>query len=346
MILKIMISSFENNNRWLKMTRKKILITGIASLLVASFGYIQYVSCVPHAQQLNEFMVDGGDGVIGAATTSALIHSIDVLTDKKNGGYQSSGLLSKVGLQDNIVSWEHGVRYADIDFAQSLQMYFSKQNSNSKGDPVLKKTVGYLNFPPDSFIFPSSKSQYKKTMHGVMDYQARLMDKDESNAQFVARVGTLTPWLKLVMVRLDGYNQNLRMAVGSRDVNTNTAGDRGGESSKVDHASDFTLQKTPWLEIDNVFWETYGYCEALIEQLEAIRVDFSTTLADKNNLPILDQVLTDLRSTQKKTDFFVTLNGSSDDSYGYTSNYSLVMASSVGAAARNINSLVTSMNND
>ena len=328
------------------MSFKKKLLIGVGSLCVVTLGYIEYVSFVPHSQPLSKFMASGGDKVIGVASTSALIHSLNVLVNSKNGGYQSSGILSKLGLQDNIVSWEHGVRYADIDFAQSMQMHFSKQNSNSKDDPVLKKTVGYLNFPPDSFIMPSSAGQYKKTMKGILDYQTRLMDKDEFDAQFVARVGTLTPWLKLVVTRLDGYNQNLRMAVGSEDVDTNTAGDRGSESSKNRSFGNTELQKTPWVDIDNVFWETYGYCEALIEQFEAIRVDFAQTLADKNNLPTLDQVILDLKGTQKQVDSFMVLNGSSDTSYGFASNYSLVMASSVGTAARNVTSLITSLNND
>lgn len=328
------------------MISKKKVLVGLGLVCAATFGYIEYVSCVPHAEPLEKFMVTGGDGVVGAATTSALIHSIDVLVNKKDGGYQSSGLLAKLGLQDNIVSWEHGVRYADIDFAQALQMYFSKQNVNANGDPVLKETVGYLSYQPDSYMMPSSESQYRKTMKGVQNYQQRLMDKDEFNAQFVARSGTLTPWLKLVVARLEGYNNNLMMAVGSEDVDTNTAGDRGAKDSKSALKPKSSLKKTPWLEIDNVFWESYGYCEALIEQLEAIRVDFADTLADKNNLPTIDQVIVDLKATQKSVDSFVVLNGSSREAYGFTSNYSLVMASSVGAASRNITSLITSLNND
>ncbi|UKA04889.1 DUF2333 family protein [Photobacterium damselae] len=328
------------------MLRKNLLV-GVGALCLATFGYIEYVACVPHAQPLDKFLVEGGDGIIGAATTSALIHSINVLVEEKNGGYQSSGILSKIGLQDDVVSWEHGVRYADMDFAQALQMFFSKQNVNANGDPVLKETVGYLSYQPDSYFLPSSASQYKKTMKGVMDYQKRLLDKNEFNAQFVARAGTLTPWLKMVVARLEGYNSSLMMAVGSVDVGTDTAGERGGKDSKADGwKQGVAIKKTPWLEIDNVFWESYGYCEALIEQLEAIEVDFAETLKDKNNLPTLKQVIVDLKATQKSVDSFMVLNGSSRESYGFAANYSLVMASSVGSASRNVTSLIKSLNND
>ncbi|WP_181318357.1 DUF2333 family protein [Photobacterium kishitanii] len=324
-------------------------MAGLCAISVCAFSYIEYVSFTPDISPLSDVVkiayedngspVRGTD-VPGVATTSTLANILDVMIDKKNGGFQSSGILAKLGLQDNITSWETGVRYMAIDFSQALQLNFSKQNSNQDDDPVLRKTVGLLTFPATSYWFPSSESQYAKTLDGVRDFESRLLDSDDSNAQFVARVGTLTPWLGMVSKRLDGYNQKLLMSQDYYRVNTNLAGDREGGESKT--SPDFSLDRTPWVEVDNVFFEARGACWALIQEFEAIASDFNRTLKDKNNLPMVEQIIADLKKTQEEPAFFMVLNGGG---YGFTSNYSLTLASYIGSASRNLHSLIKSLNN-
>ena len=87
--------------------------------------------------------------------------------------------------------------------------------------------------------------------------------------------------------------------------------------------------KTPWLEIDDVFYEARGSVWALIHFLRAIEVDFEPVLMKKNALVSLRQIIRELESTQDYVWSPMILNGTG---FGFVANHSLVMASYLSRA--------------
>ena len=89
------------------------------------------------------------------------------------------------------------------------------------------------------------------------------------------------------------------------------------------------MVKTPWLELDDVFYEARGSTWALIHFLRAIEVDLSDVLDDKNALVSLRQIIRELEGTQEPMWSPIIMNGTG---FGLFANHSLVMASYISRA--------------
>ena len=87
--------------------------------------------------------------------------------------------------------------------------------------------------------------------------------------------------------------------------------------------------KTPWLELDDVFYEARGSSWALLHFLRAVEADFSGVLEKKNALISLRQIIRELEATQDIIWSPMILNG---EGFGFVANHSLVMASYISRA--------------
>ncbi len=131
----------------------------------------------------------------------------------------------------------------------------------------------------------------------------------------------------MVSKRLGSLAQRLSYAVGQAHLDTALAGDRAATQSKPLPADQRT--KTPWLKIDDNFFEARGYTWALLQTLRAMEVDFATVLQDKNALVSLKQIIRELQNTQNVIWSPMILNGTG---FGPMANHSLVMASYISRA--------------
>ena len=91
--------------------------------------------------------------------------------------------------------------------------------------------------------------------------------------------------------------------------------------------------KTPWHEIDDVFYEARGTSWALVHLLHSIEYDFADVLQKKNALISLRQIIRELEATQQAVWSPIILNGSG---FGLFANHSLVMASYISRAKAGI----------
>ena len=87
--------------------------------------------------------------------------------------------------------------------------------------------------------------------------------------------------------------------------------------------------KTPWLEVDDVFYEARGATWALIHFLRAVEVDFADVLQNKNARVSVQQIIRELEATQESVYSPMILNGGG---FGLWANHSLVMASYISRA--------------
>lgn len=182
-------------------------------------------------------------------------------------------------------------------------------------------------FDSGSWILPSSESEYRQAQDYTRGYFRRLSDSTQAEAQFFARADNLRYWLSTVNTRLGSLSQRLSASVGQRRINTDLAGDSGASQSTV--APREMEVKTPWLEIDDVFYEARGTTWALIHFLKALEVDFADVLAKKNARVSLQQIIRELEASQETLWSPLILNGTG---FGLVANHSLVMASYISRA--------------
>jgi hypothetical protein len=168
---------------------------------------------------------------------------------------------------------------------------------------------------------------YREGIQKLESYLARLTDPNKPDAQFYSRADNLRIWLEVVSTRMGSLSQRLSASVGQTRINTDLAGD--AEASQSTGRSAELEIKTPWLQIDNVFYEARGATWALIHYLRAMEYDFADVLQKKNALISLQQIVRELEQSQEPIFSPLILNGTG---FGLVANHSLVMASYISRA--------------
>ena len=264
--------------------------------------------------------------VTGSATTATLIHMAEILLEKP-GGFISNDILPPGVWLDNISNWEYGVLIQMRDASKAMREAFSRSQSQSKEDRDLSRVEPRFNFDHQSWAIPASESQYEEAIEFLSSYYNRLLNRNISDAQFYARADNLNYWLQTVETRLGSLSQRLSASVGQRRINTDLAGDSAATQSTP--APQEIEAKTPWLQIDDIFYEARGTTWALVHLLKAVEIDFEEILKRKNALVSLRQIIRELESSQETVYSPIILNGSG---FGLVANHSLVMASYISRA--------------
>lgn len=275
--------------------------------------------------------------VTGTVTTATAIRIGETLLDKP-GGYLTNDVSLPGALLDNIPNWEFGALTAWRDLTNAMRNDFSRAQSQSVENKDLEIAQPQSNYQSDSWILPSSESEYRKGIDALYRYNRGLSDTGTVQAQFFARADNLTTYLEVVEKRLGSLAQRLSYAVGQTRLDTALAGDPNARQSTPAPAQ--IQNKTPWLKIDDTFFEARGYTWALLHILQAMQVDFAPVLKDKNAEVSLQQITRELKNTQNIIWSPLILNGTG---YGPMANHSLVSASyisRVNAAITDLRSLL------
>ncbi len=269
---------------------------------------------------------DGKQMVIGFATVETVKTVVGTLLNKP-GGYISNDRFPPGLWMDNMPSWEYGVLVQVRDLTRALRKDFARSQSQSAEDADLAKAEPRFNFDNKSWVLPSSESEYQEGINSLNRYQARLSDPNQKGALFYARADNLNNWLGDVATRLGSLSQRLSASVGRVKLNTalKTEALAPGEVPQVDEE----VVETPWMQIDNVFYEARGQAWALSHLLRAIEVDFADVLAKKNATVSVRQIIRELEASQETLWSPMILNGSG---YGVLANHSLVMANYISRA--------------
>ncbi len=264
--------------------------------------------------------------VTGTTMTATLIKVTETLLEKP-GGYLSNDIAPPGVFLDNMPAWEFGALVQVRDLSKAMRETLSRSQSQSREDPDLALAEPQFNYDNSSWILPSSEDEYETGVRKLRSYARRLADPDKPDAQFYARADNLRYWLGTVDSRLGSLSQRLSASVGRSRLNTDLAGDTAAQQSTP--APDELDVKTPWTQIDDVFYEARGSSWAIIQFLRAAEVDFADVLAKKNATVSLRQIIRELENTQDAMWSPVLLNGSG---FGPLANHSLVMASYISRA--------------
>jgi hypothetical protein len=87
--------------------------------------------------------------------------------------------------------------------------------------------------------------------------------------------------------------------------------------------------RTPWLKIDDVFYEARGYSWALLHMFKVLAIEFEPVLRDKNAEVSIQQVIRDLDGATARMWSPMVLNG---QGFGFLVNHSLILASYIARA--------------
>jgi hypothetical protein len=302
------------------------VIAGVA--VIALIGV--WVLCYWWSREPAVFFVNDkapdGNAVVGYSTVDTLTRVVDWMLNKP-GGYLSNDIAPPSAWLDNAPSFEFGVLVQCRDLARTLRNDYSRSQSQSVEDRDLIVAEPALNYTNDRWLIPSTEGKYEEALAALNSYKQRLIDADPADGQFYARADNLSQWLVSVEGRLGSLSQRLAASVGQVRVNTDLGGSRTGDSARP--ADGDVTVKTPWLEIDDVFYEARGTTWALLLFLRAAQFDFERTLEDKNAIVSLRQIIRELEEALAPIGSPMIMNG---QGFGMFANHSLVLASYVSRA--------------
>ena len=264
--------------------------------------------------------------VVGYATTQTVINVADTLLHKP-GGFTSNDIAPPFIILDNMPSFEFGALVQIRDLTRAMRKDIARSQSQSTEDVDLSLAEPFFNLSHTHLFLPSSEGEYEDGIKALERFKARLLDDENHNVQFYARADNLRNWLQDVETRLGSLSQRLSASVEHSRINTDLAGDAAAQQSTL--GGNEVSVKTPYFQIDNVFYEARGATWALIQFLRAIEVDFHDVLEKKNALASVQQIIRELESCQETVWSPVILNGSG---FGALANHSLIMANYISRA--------------
>ena len=267
---------------------------------------------------------------LGFVYTNTLAHMVEVLMEKP-GGYISNDVAPPGLFLDNIRSWEYGALVMLRDGTTALRNHFARNQSQSIEDKDLANAEPYFYYEPNSWALPSTESEYDKGIKSLHHYMQRLHTPGKDRrAQFYSRSDNLWTYLDVIIKRLGGLSTRL---TASTDRFAGAAGALYDPSGQIE--AQFTEEKThgvgrtPWLLVDDIFYEARGAAWALLHILEAIQIDFEDIILDKRAMNTLDNMIHALENALTPILSPMILSG---DGFGMFANYSLSMANYIARA--------------
>ena len=266
------------------------------------------------------------DMPVGYVYTNTLAHMAEILMHKP-GGYITNDVAPPGLVLDNIKNWEYGALIMLRDATTALRNHFSRDQSQSAEDSDLAIAEPYFYYERNSWALPSTESEYQKGIEALHDYMSRLKSPkaNQKRGQFYSRADNLWQYTEVVIKRLGGLSTRLG---ASTDRHEDIIA-LGGTAVPIGDNKSPLLKRTPWLEIDDVFYEARGASWALLHILKAIKHDFADILLDKRAMRTVDTMIYAMENALTPILSPMILSG---NGFGLYANYSLSMANYIARA--------------
>ncbi|MFA5983810.1 MAG: DUF2333 family protein [Methylococcaceae bacterium] len=268
---------------------------------------------------------------LGYTYANTLAHIAEVLLHKP-GGYLTNDVAPPGVLLDNIPNFEYGALVMLRDATSALRNHFARDQSQSEEDPDLAIAEPYFYYEHNSWALPSTEAEYEKGVEALHKYMGRLQHYGGpvKRAQFYSRADNLWQYVEVVIKRLGGLSTRLGASVSGAAEIPGVAVIAPAELTSAPESIKYgRIRQTPWLEIDDIFYEARGASWALLHILKAIKYDFHDILLDKRAMNTVDIMIKELENALAPTFSPMVLNGSG---YGLFANYSLSMANYIARA--------------
>lgn len=308
-----------STSKWTKVTAWTL---GVILLLMFVIAF--WASREPKTFWVNR-SAEQESAIVGYATVDTLVRVAETLLEK-NAGYLTNDKLPPFLFLDNIPSWELGVVNQMRDLGRVMRDDYTRSQSQSKEDPDVAEGSPMFFYDNNSWVFPTTESEYREGIRAFTRYRDRLGAGD-ADTVFYARADNLREWLSQVEKRLGSLTRRLGNSVARTRINDDLAGDAAAESSGSQ--PDTVNVRTSWWKTDNIFFEARGTAWALVHFFRAAEFDFAHVLQDKNAETSVRQIIRELEASLDPLRSPMILNGGG---YGLTANHSLVMANYLARA--------------
>jgi len=308
-----------STKKWTKITAWAL---GVFLLLMFIISF--WASREPKVFWVNR-SAEQNSAVVGYSTVDTLVRVAETLL-QKNGGYQTNDKLPPFLFLDNIPSWELGIVNQLSDLGRVMRDDYTRSQSQSKEDADVATGTPKFFYDNNSWVFPTTESEYKEGIRAFARYRDRLGAGDP-DTQFYARADNLREWLSQVEKRLGSLTRRLGNSVAKTRINEDLAGDAAAEAAAVQ--PDTVDVRTSWWKTDNIFFEARGTAWALVHFFRAAEFDFAHVLQDKNAEASVRQIIRELEASLDPLRSPMIMNGGG---YGLTANHSLVMANYLARA--------------
>ena len=310
---------------------KRFTIAGVVVCALAVLGTGIYWSLQPAAFDVKDVALERVDGdesrLIPGAVAATAVGQVARTLIEKPGGYLHNDVSIPGIYLDNMPSWEYGALKEVRDSLRALRNDFSRSQTQSVESLDLRKAEEFLNYDVESWILPSTESEFRDGIQAIDRYFDALIAGDGQTAGFFTRADNLAAYMAVVEKRLGSYAQRLSASVNDSEL-TAALVPESQESAPADTLAS-ARSRTPWLEIDDIFYEARGYAWALSHMFKALAIEFEPVLRDKNAELSMQQIIFDLEEATKRMWSPMVLNGSG---FGFVSNHSLVLASYLSRA--------------
>lgn len=308
-----------STGRWTKITA---WTAGVILLLMFVIGF--WASREPDVFWVKR-SAETESAIVGYATVDTLVRVAETLLEK-NAGYLTNDKLPPFVFLDNIPSWELGVVNQMRDLGRVMRDDYTRSQSQSKEDPDVAEGSPKFFYDNDSWVFPTTESEYREGIKAFAAYRTRL-EAGNADTVFYARADNLREWLSQVEKRLGSLTRRLGNSVARTRINEDLAGETAAEASGSQ--PDTVNVRTSWWKTDNIFFEARGTAWALVHFFRAAEFDFAHVLQDKNAETSVRQIIRELEASLDPLRSPMILNGGG---YGLTANHSLVMANYLARA--------------
>ncbi|WP_234984134.1 DUF2333 family protein [Roseivivax jejudonensis] len=228
---------------------------------------------------------------------SAAVATAAALIDREVNGYgwtPNDPVLAPSAVLDNMPNFQTGITKAVGRFSFEMLDQIARTRGSSSADPDLERATGFLQFPPDIWVWEPSSSllptvpsetQYRQGLEALERYNARLSD---GNAVFERRADTLAGTLSRI------------------------SADLGSQTAQLERA-----QRSGWWifsrTADDVFYQNKGMLYGYYVILAALGEDFERVIEERNLSTVWSQALESLRQGSQLAPAIV-LNGDRDRS--------------------------------
>lgn len=268
---------------------------------------------------------------VGYTTADMMVRSLENLL-YKNGGYMRNDILPPFSIMDNIPAYEYG--YIKIYRLMAKEMYesMSKLDMDDENLALAAPAVGFTANQWGLPFMAQTETEYEKGLNYFKLYRDSLIDDDRIKGQFIPRANDLAEYIKAVKGQLDSQSKRLKASAGISVVNTDY-----GQNDSNKPQPEQLVQKTPFMEIDDNFYEARGAADMTLNSLIALKKDFEHILIDKNAMNEYNQTLNWLLLATSDYNWFMVMPGKH---YGGFPNHSGDLSGDLASTVNSMERLI------
>ena len=309
-----------------------IIATFLSIQVLVTIGICLYWSQMPRMQDVHQVARDRAAALghrqpdqrlpTGYTTASTMMLMAETLLNKP-GGYLFNDIASPALLIDNILNWEYGAVIQLREMAHSLRHEFSRARPQSVERPELIEAEARFNFDHNSWILPSTESQYRQGIDFLQIYLNELATARGDAELFVARQDVLDGFLRRQQRRLGSFSVRLRASVALYEYNPYILTSRDIAIMEAEGIEVLPQKITPWHERDDIFYEVRGSVYVLYHCMLAMKQDFEEVLNIAQGTGQMNRILSELHAASQPMRSPMVLNGRE---FGVVHNHSLTLA--------------------